>query len=67
MKKYGFINLFHAVNKAGKDRYWAANCLTMDATDRKSLQAIGWSIENYRRALKELCYVEDCKIRKEAG
>lgn len=67
MKKYGFIKLFHSVNKAGKDRYWATNCLTMDATDRRNLQAIAWSIENYHRALKELCCVEDCKIRKEAG
>ncbi|GLI46017.1 hypothetical protein MBOURGENBZM_08090 [Methanoculleus bourgensis] len=67
LKKYGFIKLFHSVNKAGKDRYWATNCLTMDATDRRNLQAIAWSIENYHRALKELCCVEDCKIRKEAG
>ena len=67
MKKYGFIKLFHSVNKAGKDRYWATNCLTMDATGRRNLQAIAWSIENYHRALKELCCVEDCKIRKEAG
>jgi len=67
MKKYGFIKLFHSVNKAGKNRYWATNCLTMDYTDRKNLQAICWSVENYHRALKELCCVEDCKIRKEAG
>ena len=67
MKKYGFIKLFHSVNRAGKDRYWATNCLTMDATGRRNLQAIAWSIENYHRALKELCCVEDCKIRKEAG
>ena len=67
MKKYGFIKLFHSVNRAGKDRYWATNCLIMDATDRRNLQAIAWSIENYHRALKELCCVRDCKIRKETG
>ena len=67
MKKYGFIKLFHSVNKAGKDRYWATNCLIMDAIDRRNLQAIAWSIENYHRALKELCCVENCKIRKELG
>jgi putative transposase len=67
MKKYGFIRLFHSINKSGKDRYWATNFLTMDHQDRKNLQAICWSIENYHRALKELCCVEDCKIRKEAG
>ena len=39
----------------------------MDAQDRKNLQAICWSIENYHRALKDLCCVEKCKIRKEAG
>ena len=67
MKKYGFVKVFHTVNKAGKDRYWATNCLIMDVTDRRNLQAICWSIENYHRALKELCCVEDCKIRKELG
>jgi len=45
MKKYGFIKLFHSVNKAEKNRYWATNCLTMDYTDRKNLQAFCWSIE----------------------
>lgn len=39
----------------------------MDLTDRRNLQAICWSIENFHRALKELCRVEECKIRKEAG
>lgn len=67
MKKYGFIRLFHSINKSGRDRYWATNFLTMDHQDRKNLQAICWAIENYHRALKELCCVEDCKIRKEAG
>ena len=67
MKKYGFIRLFHTMNKRGKDRYWATNFVTMDDQDRRNLQAICWSIENYHRALKELCCVEDCKIRKEAG
>jgi len=33
----------------------------------RNLQAIAWSIENYHRALKELCCVEDCRVRKEAG
>ena len=67
MKKYGFVRVFHTVNKDGKERFWASNFLTMDHQDRKNLQAICWSIENYHRALKELCCVEDCKIRKEAG
>ena len=67
MKKYGFVRVFHTVNKDGKHRFWASNFLTMDHQDRKNLQAICWSIENYHRALKELCCVEDCKIRKEAG
>jgi len=67
LRKYGFIKVFHSVNKKGSDRYWATNCLTMDYVDRKNLQAICWSIENYHRALKELCCVEDCKVRKAAG
>lgn len=67
MKKYGFVKVFHTVNRSGKDCYWATNCPIMDMTDRKNMQAIGWSIENYHRALKELCCVEDCKVRKEIG
>jgi hypothetical protein len=67
MKKYGFVRVFHSVNKDGRDRFWASNFLTMDTQDRKNLQAICWSIENYHRALKELCCVEKCKIRNEAG
>jgi len=67
MKKYGFKRLFHTVNNKEKDRYWAPNFLTMDDQDRRNLQAICWSIENYHRALKELCCVELCKMRKEAG
>lgn len=67
MKKYGFVRVFRTVNKNGRDRFWASNFLTMVLLDRKNLQAICWSIENYHRALKELCCVEDCKIRKEAG
>jgi len=67
MKKYGFVQVFHTVNKDGKNRFWASNFLGMDSQDRKNLQAICWSIENYHRALKELCCAEKCKIRKEAG
>ena len=67
MKKYGFVRVFHTVNKDGKERFWATSFLTMDHQDRRNLQSICWSIENYHRALKELGCVEDCKIRKEAG
>jgi len=67
MKKYGFIKVFHSRNKDGKERYWATNVLTMDNTDRKNLQAISWSIENYHRELKGLCCVEKCQVRNETG
>ena len=67
MKKYGFVRVFHSVNKDGRSRYWVSNYLNMDYEDRRNLQAICWSIENYHRDLKELCCVEDCKIRKAAG
>ena len=67
MKKYGFIKVFRSKNKNGRGRYWATNLLTMDYRDRQILRALCWSIENYHRALKELCCVEDCKVRKEIG
>ncbi|HOB18052.1 MAG TPA: hypothetical protein PKK74_05090 [Candidatus Methanoculleus thermohydrogenotrophicum] len=41
MKKHGFIKLFHSVNKQAKTVTGQQNCLTMDDTDRKNLQAIG--------------------------
>jgi putative transposase len=64
LKKYGFIKLFHTKNQKGKDRFWATNFLPMDGEDRKKLQAICWSIENYHRAIKEVCGVEKCQARK---
>jgi len=67
MKKYGFVKLGHSTNKNGDARYWITNYLEMDNVDRKNLQAICWAIENYHRALKGLCCVRDCKIRKAAG
>jgi hypothetical protein len=67
MKKFGFVKVFHSRNKAGRDRYWATNCLTMDGMGRKNLQAISWSIENYHRELKELCCIEKCQVRHETG
>jgi hypothetical protein len=63
----GAVVLFHSHNKAGKNRYWVTNSLEMDYMGRKNLQAICWAIENFHRALKELCGVEKCKRRKEAG
>lgn len=64
MKKYGFIRLFHSTNRKGADRYWATNFITMDNEDRKKLQSIYWTIENYHRALKETCCIEKCIARK---
>jgi hypothetical protein len=67
MKEYGFVKVFHSKNKAGRDRYWITNCFEVDYMGRKNLQAICWAIENYHRALKELCGVDKCKIRNELG
>ena len=67
MKEYGFVKGFHSKNKAGRSRYWITNCFEVDYMGRKNLQAICWAIENYHRALKELCGVEKSKIRKELG
>jgi len=67
MKKFGFVRLSHTVNKDGKERFWSTHFLTMDSQDRRNLQAICRSIENYHRSLKEISCIEDCKIRKEAG
>ena len=64
LKKYGFIKVFHSVNPRGKDRYWATNLLPMDYSDRKNLQSICWTIENYHRTIKEICCIENCPVRK---
>jgi len=64
LKKYGFIRVFHSVNPRAKDRYWATNIFQMDYADRKNLQSICWTIENYHRAIKEICCLENCPVRK---
>lgn len=64
LKKYGFIRLFHSLNRKGVSRYWATNFLPMNNEDRLVLQSICWTIENYHRAIKELCGVEKCQARK---
>jgi SRSO17 transposase len=64
LKKYGFIKVFHSVNPKGKDRFWATNLLSMDYSDRKNLQSICWTIENYHRTIKEVCCIENCPVRK---
>lgn len=64
LKKFGFIRVFHSVNPRGKDRYWATNLLQMDYADRKNLQSICWTIENYHRAIKEIGCIEKCPVRK---
>ena len=66
MKKYGFIRLFHSRNKKGVSRFWATNFLSMDNEDRRNLQSICWTIENYHRTLKEICCIDRCIARKEA-
>lgn len=64
LKKYGFIRVFQSVNSRGSNRYWATNFLSMDYADRKNLQSICWTIENYHRVIKEVCCVEKCPVRK---
>ena len=64
LKKYGFIRVFHSVNPKGKDRYWATNLIVMDYTDRKNLQSICWTIENYHRTIKAVTGIEKCPVRK---
>ena len=67
LKKYGTVKLLRSRNKAKRICFWATNALEVDNEDRKTLQSIAWSIENYHRALKELCCIEKCQIRKEIG
>ena len=64
LKKFGFVRLFHSLNRKGVSRYWITNCISMNNDDRLVLQSICWTIENYHRAIKELCGVEKCQARK---
>jgi len=63
LKKYGFIRVFHSTNRKGVSRYWATNYIPMNNEDTEILQSICWTIENYHRAIKELCGVEKCQAR----
>lgn len=40
LKKYGFIRLFHSVNRKGASRYWATNYIPLNNEDRLVLQSI---------------------------
>lgn len=64
LKKFGFIRIFHSLNRKGASRYWVTNFISMKNEDRLVLQSICWTIENYHRAIKELCGVENCQARK---
>ena len=64
MKKYGFIRVFHSVNPRENNRYWATNLISMDYSDKENLQEIYWAIKNYHRAIKEVCCIEKCPVRK---
>lgn len=64
LKKYGFIRLFHSLNRKGASRFWVTNYIPLNNEDRLVLQSICWTIENYHRAIKELCGVENCQARK---
>ncbi|MBN1167494.1 MAG: transposase [Methanospirillaceae archaeon] len=64
LKKHGFIRVFHSYNRKGASRYWATNFIPLNGEDRLVLQSIFWTIENYHRAIKELCGVEKCQARK---
>ena len=64
LKKYGFIRVFKSLGPNGKGRYWATDILQMDYQDRKCLQSICWTIENYHRVIKDVCCIEKCPVRK---
>ena len=64
LKKFGFIRIFHSLNRKGVSRFWVTNFIPMNNEDRHILQSICWTIENYHRAIKELCGVEKCQARK---
>lgn len=39
-------------------------CAGMDESERENLANKSWKIEEYRRAIKQLCGVEKCHARK---
>ena len=67
LKSYGTVKLLYSRNKARRPNFWATNVLEVNGEAREALHSIAWSIENYHRALKELCCLEKCQIRKEIG
>ena len=64
LRKFGFIRVFQTVPKDEDVRHWMTNDLEMEEEEREELGRIGFSIENYHRALKQECCVERCQARR---
>ena len=65
LKEYGYIRVFRTEVKEGVEVFWATSDTDMGAKEREYLQSVSWKIENYHRALKQLCCVQKCIARKE--
>lgn len=63
LEGFGSVRVFKAVSRDGDVEYWATNDLAMDELRRLGLAELGWSIEEYHRALKQCCNVERCQAR----
>lgn len=64
LRQFGFIRVFQTVPKDADVRHWMTNDLEMEEAEREELGRIGFSIENYHRALKQECCVERCQARR---
>jgi len=64
LKGYGFVRIFGTVAKNGDTGYFATNDLDMDELRRIRFSDLSWTIEEYRRGLKQFCGAERCQCRK---
>jgi putative transposase len=64
LRGFGFVQVLRTVSRDGDEEYWATNDLGMSEQKRQELEAKGWGIKVYHRALKHCCGVERAQVRK---
>jgi hypothetical protein len=63
LKGYGWIQVFKLAAPDGSSEYWATNDRTMNLAQLAASVARLWHIEEYHRALKQFCGVQEAQHR----
>ena len=72
LREFGFVRLFRTTLKNEHRHYalYLPDDARLDQVSRMEFEAIHdkhWQIEQYHRAIKQVCHIERCQVRAEAG